>query len=199
MNEHPHDHPAPGSSPAAHDLEQLPLPERRSFLAWAVHGLGVLFAAILGVPAVLYLIDPRNRPAPERGFKTVARLSELKENEPQQFVIRDIRHDAWTLHPNDVVGRVWVVKRGKDKVDVYTTVCPHLGCSVNYEAGVKRFICPCHNGTFDLNGHKVLTKNNPAPRAMDTLVWRRDPANPDLIQVKYENFKQGEAEKELKA
>ena len=36
--------------------------ERRTFLRWAVHGMGAVFGAVLGVPALVYLVDPRNRP-----------------------------------------------------------------------------------------------------------------------------------------
>jgi cytochrome b6-f complex iron-sulfur subunit len=30
-----------------------------------------------------------------------------------------------------------------------SSVCPHLGCRVHWEAPHQRFFCPCHNGTFD--------------------------------------------------
>jgi Rieske Fe-S protein len=168
--------------------------ERRSFLKWAIHGMGVLFAAILGVPAVAYLIDARNRPARPGQFKTVARLSELPEGVPHQAVVQEARFDAWTLHPNDVIGRVWLIRRDKETVDAYTTICPHLGCSVNFEEKNRLFICPCHGGTFDIHCQRVERPEfvNPAPRGMDRLECRRDPADPDLIQVRYENFRQGE-------
>src|SRR5882672_2978217 len=173
--------------------EVMPV-ERRSFLKWAIHGLGVLFAAILGVPAVAYLIDARNRPARPSQFKTVARLSELTEGVPHQAVIQEARFDAWTLHPNDVIGRVWLIRRDKETVDAYTTICPHLGCSVNFEENNRLFICPCHGGTFDIHCQRIERPGftNPAPRGMDRLECRRDPADPDLIQVRYENFRQGE-------
>jgi Rieske Fe-S protein len=168
--------------------------ERRSFLKWAIHGLGVLFAAILGVPAIAYLIDARNRPARPGQFKTVARLSELEIGVPHQAVIQEARSDAWTLHPNDVIGRVWLIRRDKDTVEAFTTICPHLGCSVNYEEKEQLFICPCHGGTFDIHCHRVERPDfvNPAPRGMDRLECRRDPADSDLIQVQYQNFRQGE-------
>jgi Rieske Fe-S protein len=188
--------------------------ERRSFLKWATHGLGALFGAILGIPAIAYLIDARNRPAPNSEFRTVARLSDLKPNEPHQVVLRDVRRDAWTLHPNDVIGRVWLIRRPNDRVDAFTTTCPHLGCSVNFEEKAQRFICPCHNGTFHLSGERVseeeLGATNPAPRGMDSLDVRltpdaahpvEDPAHPGqkkpdvLVAVKYENFRQGAEEK----
>lgn len=33
-----------------------------------------------------------------------------------------------------------------------SSVCPHLGCQVHWEAQNDRFFCPCHNGTFDRSG-----------------------------------------------
>ncbi|HEY4798296.1 MAG TPA: Rieske (2Fe-2S) protein [Bacteroidia bacterium] len=30
--------------------------------------------------------------------------------------------------------------------------CTHNGCSVNYSQSGNNFVCPCHGGTFDLNG-----------------------------------------------
>ena len=82
---------------------------RRSFLKRATYALGAVFAFLLGLPGVAYLFDPRNRTAPSGQFKRVARLAELPmppeggQPVPKQFVIRDTRRDAWTLHP-DFVG-----------------------------------------------------------------------------------------------
>ncbi len=41
-----------------------------------------------------------------------------------------------------------------------SSVCPHLGCQVFWEAAKDRFFCPCHNGTFDASG--VATGGPPA-------------------------------------
>jgi Rieske Fe-S protein len=168
--------------------------ERRSFLKWAVYGLGALFAAILGLPALAFLLDSRHRPARAGQFKTVARLGDLVEGVPHQVVIQETRRDAWTLHLNDVIGRVWLIRRDKETVDAFTTVCPHLGCSVNFEEKNKLFICPCHGGTFEISGQRVERPGflNPAPRNMDQLECRRDPTDSELIQVKYQNFLQGQ-------
>jgi Rieske Fe-S protein len=183
------------------DSHAAPPPERRRFLKWLTGGLGALFGAVLGIPAIAYLIDPRHRAAPAGDFKTVGRLSELKPEVPQQVVLRDLRWDAWTLHPNDVIGRVWLVRRDQDTVDAYTTICPHLGCSINFEDNKKQFICPCHNGTWDLASCqpvKLADRINPAPRGMDRLELQlvpdsaSPPDKPDfLIQVKYQTFQQG--------
>jgi Rieske Fe-S protein len=36
-----------------------------------------------------------------------------------------------------------------------SSVCPHLGCRVHWEAHNRRFFCPCHNGVFDPQGKPV--------------------------------------------
>ncbi|HMF14459.1 MAG TPA: Rieske 2Fe-2S domain-containing protein, partial [Gemmataceae bacterium] len=86
-----------------------------------------------------------------------------------------------------------------------TTICPHLGCSVDWrpqeEGKQGQFVCPCHGGTFDPRGElvKLSDRENPAPRGMDRLEVQvvKDDGMPDdaFINVKYENFYQGRPEK----
>src|SRR5262249_52446159 len=136
-----------------------------------------------------------------------AKLSDLKIDEPKQVVLTDVRRDAWTLHPNDVIGRVWLILRDGNTVDAYTTICPHLGCSINFHDAPakngKRFICPCHNGTWDFNCKLIETpgRNNPAPRHMDQLKVDYDKTTvpgETIVMVEYQNFRQGEHEKIVK-
>ena len=175
--------------------------QRRRFLEWTIHGLGAVFAAVLGVPAVAFLIDARNRPGRQSGFRPVAKLSELEPEKPKEIVISESRRDAWNLHPDDGVGRVWLVRQGDDVV-AFTTICPHLGCGVN--ATATGFLCPCHGGNFDKNGKRVhpAEGSNPAPRDMDTLPLEKVPLPPvpgqpaDFeILVEYKRFKTSLAEK----
>jgi Rieske Fe-S protein len=179
-------------------------PSRRSFLKWCTHGLSAVFAVIFGVPAGLYLVDARNRSAAQGDKRRVdgVRRSELALNTPLQGVLRDLRRDAWTLHPSDVIGRVWIVKLGESNPTsdyrVYSTVCPHLGCSVNSNPDPKTgFTCPCHNGQFHCDGSRVEMEGyeNPAARGMDTLAFDFDPADPEVFRVHYQNFYSTLAEK----
>jgi Rieske Fe-S protein len=84
---------------------------------------------------------------------------------------------------------------------VFTTTCPHLGCSVNLGNG--GFACPCHGAEFNLDGARANDEHNPAQRGMDALEWKieADPANPSrkLLLVKYLNFKASIQEKEVLA
>lgn len=44
-----------------------------------------------------------------------------------------------------------------------STVCPHLGCTVDWNASEQRFICPCHGSQFDADG---AVKKGPASRGL---------------------------------
>lgn len=48
----------------------------------------------------------------------------------------------------------------------FSSVCTHLGCIVRWHSDQKRFICPCHKGTFDMDGRVVA---GPPPRPLDEL------------------------------
>ena len=44
---------------------------------------------------------------------------------------------------------------GGESVDDFlalSSVCPHLGCQVHWEAQNERYFCPCHNGIFSPDG-----------------------------------------------
>jgi Rieske Fe-S protein len=196
---------------------------RRSFLEFALFGIGAIFSTILGIPIVSYVIDPRNRTGPASSFKLVEsiKLDDLAVGVPRQGALRDTRTDGWNLYPNDVIGRVWVVMQGAKPADldteakviaynakpaaersgylvVFTTICPHLGCSINLNAAGS-FTCPCHNAAFATNGDLVNLPGqpNPAARPMDTLDWKIDEKDPTFnrIEVKYVNYQPSCAEK----
>ena len=40
--------------------------------------------------------------------------------------------------------------------------CTHQGCTIAYDPRTLNFVCPCHNGTYDLNGN-VTGGPPPAP------------------------------------
>ena len=44
--------------------------------------------------------------------------------------------------------------------------CPHMGCSVDWNKDENKFICPCHQSSFDING-KLL--NGPAKSDLEII------------------------------
>jgi cytochrome b6-f complex iron-sulfur subunit len=53
------------------------------------------------------------------------------------------------------------------------SVCPHLGCAVNWSMEKKQFICPCHGSQFDNQG---LVTKGPAKKSLSllTVVVKQD-------------------------
>jgi Rieske Fe-S protein len=49
-----------------------------------------------------------------------------------------------------------LVRTGENSYVAFDQRCTHLSCAVVPEANKKRFFCPCHNGSFDLETGKPL-------------------------------------------
>jgi len=67
---------------------------------------------------------------------------------------------------------VWVVHgiyRGKRQIYALRTACTHLGCITVWQAGERRFKCPCHGSGFDACG---INFEGPAPRPLDRCAIR---------------------------
>ena len=53
--------------------------------------------------------------------------------------------------------------KSSEKLYALSLICTHLGCIVNWHPEQHRLICPCHAGTYDLNGAVVA---GPPPRPL---------------------------------
>jgi cytochrome b6-f complex iron-sulfur subunit len=56
--------------------------------------------------------------------------------------------------------------------------CTHAGCTVSYNAGSNNLICPCHGGTYDIDG-KVT--GGPPPAALKKYTVTK---NGDVLNIK---------------
>ncbi len=85
---------------------------------------------------------------------------------PVAVTVRDDSEDAWNKFLNVPVGSIWLRKDASGTLTAFNSVCPHLGCSVNYRRSENDFFCPCHTSAFSLDGKKT---NEVPPRDMDSL------------------------------
>lgn len=178
-------------SPALHEAA----PPRRSFLTQAaaivIGGLAGLAPLAAGM---VFFLDPilkrRDKGGGSDGFLRAASVSELPTSgTPERFVLRADIHDAWTLYRNRVLGSVYLRLMPNGQVIAFNDTCTHLGCKVDYQAANKRFYCPCHQSTFDVDGIK---QNKTPPRDMDSLEVE---IRAGEVYVKYQNFKIGNPKK----
>jgi menaquinol-cytochrome c reductase iron-sulfur subunit len=169
-------------------------PDRRGFLkkaATCVFGalsvLGPLGAAIAVV------LDPARRKAAGALEVQVTNLTYLPaDGIPRKFSIVASRVDAWNKTPPKPIGAVYLRRQVGKPVEALNVVCPHAGCFVDYAAANNRFICPCHNSAFELDG-AITTGHSVAPRGLDRLAV--EVRNENEIWVKFQNFRAGTAEK----
>lgn len=181
---------------------------RRTLLGRMSGLLATVCAAVVGVPAVRFLIAPLYENKSKRSVvQRVARLDQLRVGEPVQFNVLGSRRDAWTLYPKGNLGIVWLVRRTSEstapqdaKVDAYSAECPHLGCTIQRSASKAEFDCPCHKAVFDFSGDAVDTRTrgyvNPAPRSMDALTCHvvsvsAGESKEWWVEVEYQRFKAG--------
>jgi menaquinol-cytochrome c reductase iron-sulfur subunit len=110
------------------------------------------------------------------------KLDDLPDGVPQQRDVVAETHDAWARSDAHVIGSIWLL-RERDHVAAYSAVCPHLGCSVGFDANRRVFACPCHASTFATASGDVL--GGPAPRGLDSLPLE---IKDGTIHVTYERF-----------
>ena len=203
------------SAPSGWELPPATETPRRSML---VHGItAILSFLIVAVPSTLgglFFLDPilRKKKTASGGATDgqmakkddagFIRLDVTKDSVPQdgtpiEITVKDDLIDAWNKFRDVPIGNVWLRKVGDGPILAFNTVCPHLGCSVDYKPAENHFFCPCHTSAFDLKGKKT---NEIPPRDMDVLeVAMRTNGQADSsgleIWVKFQNFQRATSDK----
>jgi menaquinol-cytochrome c reductase iron-sulfur subunit len=189
---------------------QPPPEERRNFFVEAaavvIGGMVGLFPVVAGLGVIFDpLFGKKKGPGGKEvggGFVRITKIDSLPENgRPQQFPVVSDRLDAWNYFPNERIGSVFIRRVNENEVQVFNSVCPHLGCLVSYAEGKDQFHCPCHNSAFQVHGEKIdnPSKPNPSPRALDTLeIDSEKLTQTGEIWVKFQNFYTGKEQKVAK-
>jgi menaquinol-cytochrome c reductase iron-sulfur subunit len=173
------------SNPAASD-------SRRTFLKVGVGALGAGLATVVVAPALRYALWPLAEgvevTSGGEDFVVVGSKTQFGA-EPVKVDIYADRIDAWNRVQNVKIGSAWVVEID-GQLHAFSTVCPHLGCAVDWSAELSKFKCPCHRSAFALDG---TPEEGPAPRSLDALEVESREGH--LVAIRYERFKQGVEEK----
>ena len=163
-----------------------PIEERRGFIKFLCVFFGSLISLVPFGAGLRSYFDPlakRNKGGGGDGFVRVTSLEAIpKDGTPAKFAVVADKVDAWNRFPNVSIGAVYLrLVNGEPKA--LHTVCPHLGCFVDYRPGRKDFFCPCHNSKFKLDGSIV---EGVSPRKMDVLEIKV--RNETEVWVKFQNF-----------
>ncbi|MBI3158733.1 MAG: ubiquinol-cytochrome c reductase iron-sulfur subunit [Chloroflexi bacterium] len=135
---------------------------RRSFLTVATVAIGGVITAIMGIPAVAYIIGPALKKQSEQEWIPVGRASKVELGVPALFKVKIQRKAGWILNEQELSFYV-LTEDGRDFIAM-SNICTHLGCRARWVANEGIFFCPCHNGVFAKDG-TVL--GGPPPRPLD--------------------------------
>ncbi|MEW5877716.1 MAG: Rieske (2Fe-2S) protein [Acidobacteriota bacterium] len=120
---------------------------RREFLVNLILGLSVIPGFAWAARHVLqYLVPPKSQRTTE---VLLTRLSDLPVGSGREF--------------KGVLGNDLIAARlPSGDVRVFSSICTHLGCHIQWDQVAGNFLCPCHLGRFDTEG-KVLAGPPPTP------------------------------------
>lgn len=176
----PHDH-----------AQQQPLRDgsRRSFLGVLLGFASAAMAALLSIPVLRFLSYPLTTASESSGWTAAGSLSDVTTAlAPLSRTLHLTQRDGW--RETNTNPTVYLVRKGK-AIQALSAICPHLGCSVPWDAGRSAFVCPCHGGVFDGDGRY---RSGPPRRGMDTL---ETTVRDGQVLVKYQTFRPDVPNKEV--
>lgn len=167
---------------------------RRGFLKVVIGGTTAVVGALAAVPGVGFLLHPlRAKLAAAPGTETIrvaAAPADIKVGKPLRVeVISDIS-DGWARFEKVKLGAAWLIRSAEGRVRAFSTVCPHLGCGIDWDDKGGTFNCPCHQSGFGTEGQCLY---GPSPRGLDEL---EVVATDSEIRVRYQRFKVATKSKE---
>jgi menaquinol-cytochrome c reductase iron-sulfur subunit len=166
---------------------------RRSFLKVVVGGTSAVISAVAAIPGLGFLAHPLRAKTVTGGDEPVrvsASAADLQPGKPLRVDIVSGRSDGWMRLDRVKLGAAWLVKSDEGEIRAFSTVCPHLGCGVEWDAKAERFDCPCHQSGFGTDGRCLF---GPSPRGLDELEVT---ATDTELRVRYQRFKAATKSKE---
>ncbi|MDP6891547.1 MAG: Rieske (2Fe-2S) protein [Verrucomicrobiota bacterium] len=162
--------------------------ERRGFVKFLCIVIGGIVSAVPFGAGIWAYLNPltREKEGSGDGFVKITTLDAIPaDGTPTKFSVISDKEDAWNKFKNISVGAIYLRKED-GKVKALHTVCPHLGCFIDYRSIKNDFFCPCHNSNFKLDGSIV---SGVSPRPMDPL--KIEIRNKVEVWVKFQNFQPG--------
>jgi menaquinol-cytochrome c reductase iron-sulfur subunit len=162
---------------------------RRSFLNVLVAAGGAVITALLAVPIVRVALFPVFDQTSANPWSDLGPLDNFKNlGKPLTQPLAIERRDGWSLADNNQT--LYVVAGSAGQPRVLSSVCPHLGCTVQWRDAQDDFHCPCHGGTFTPDGSYI---SGPPARGMDELPMRVQDCH---LFVQFQTYRQLLAVKE---
>ena len=133
---------------------------RREFVNITVGAIGTVIVVSIGVPAVAYVLGPGLKIQKSEAWVPVGKVDQFKVGEPTLVSFTRTTVNGWERTTNSI--GVYVTKPVSGDIYVLSNVCTHLACRVSWKADGQDYVCPCHDGHFDIEG-SVISGPPPKP------------------------------------
>jgi Rieske Fe-S protein len=146
--------------------------------------------ALLSIPFIRFALYPLFARTTDTSLSEVGPIDSFSNvSAPVQKIITVAQRDGW--RESIAQKPVYVVKDAQGQLQVFSTVCPHLGCEVPWNAEKQQFFCPCHGSAFAGDGTRIA---GPTPRGLDSLPTT---VQNGRLMVRYQYFRQLAPDKEV--
>lgn len=136
---------------------------RREFATIVSGVVGTLMGALIGIPIIGYFVAPAFRKGGGEAWVSLGPVDGYPIGEPKAFTFARTQKNGWETSSKSY--GVFVLRDDEKKLTVYSNVCTHLGCRVNWSVDEEAYLCPCHDAQFDLHGEVLY---GPPPEPMET-------------------------------
>jgi menaquinol-cytochrome c reductase iron-sulfur subunit len=136
---------------------------RRDFIKLTTAAVGTFIGAAIGLPAIVYLVDPALKAVKSDAWVPLGKLETFEVGKPTLASFTRSKVNGWEKTVTSY--GVFVIKKSDTDFLVLSNKCTHLGCSVGWKEDRHEFVCPCHDAQFGLDG-SVL--GGPPPRPLDS-------------------------------
>jgi len=135
---------------------------RRDFVKASAMLIGGLIGALVGLPGVAYLLAPSLTKRDGDAWIELGNIDQYPIGVPTLSQFTRTKVNGWE-HTGMSYG-VFVVRQDETTVRVFSNICTHLGCHVNWHPDLQHYVSPCHDGHFDISGKNI---SGPPPRPLD--------------------------------
>jgi menaquinol-cytochrome c reductase iron-sulfur subunit len=135
---------------------------RRQFVTLVMGVLGSIMGAVIGLPAIGFLLSPALKQQAEDAWIPAGLLENYPVGTPTLFTFTRTKANGWEKTVNSY--GVFIVRSSDTELEAFSNRCTHLSCRVNWLATANEFVCPCHDGHFGLSG---AVTGGPPPRPLD--------------------------------
>ena len=143
-------------------MPSSPHMSRREFVSIVTAAAGTVMGALIGIPAIGYLIAPALQKVSADAWIPAGPLENYPNDTPTLFNFNRTTVNGWVTTVNSY--GVYIIKRADGTILALSNKCTHLSCRVNWKPEASAYICPCHDAYFDISGGKI---KGPQPRALD--------------------------------